>query len=230
MNWAQTFLQYKPLSGGAGTEPALTSANIILATILGPPFTWRWNRKYSSTFTLNTPNQDVSVAISDFGFLEKASILLPAGSPPPSTIEPEIKTILGAATEQGRPQYIAAQLDDNAGNITFRVLPAADANYTGLAVYQKKPPLMTTTGSSWAPIPDEYSYIYNMGFMALMMFYDDDPRAQIFNQKFVSALLGASEGLSETQKNMFMGTWLTFTSNAQASSLRTQQGFAARSV
>src|SRR5437870_4563771 len=55
--WAAPFVSFMPLSIGNNTEPALSSANVIKQTILGPPFAWRWNREVL-TFTCIPGVQD----------------------------------------------------------------------------------------------------------------------------------------------------------------------------
>jgi hypothetical protein len=55
-----------------------------------------------------------------------------------------------------------------------------------------------------------------------------DARQPMFQQKFVSHLLGAQDGLSATQRNIFIGDWLTLTSDAGRSQLTTHQGVQAR--
>lgn len=53
MNWAKR-MSFNRLSAiGNSLEPALTSAQIVMATILGPPFSYWWNNK-ELTFTCNT--------------------------------------------------------------------------------------------------------------------------------------------------------------------------------
>ena len=46
-------LKYRPLAFPALSspvfEPAVTMANLVLLTILGPPFFWRWNRINTQT-------------------------------------------------------------------------------------------------------------------------------------------------------------------------------------
>ena len=52
MNWAKR-LSFNRFSGiGNSLEPALTSANMVMQTILGPPFDWFWNNLELS-FTCN---------------------------------------------------------------------------------------------------------------------------------------------------------------------------------
>jgi hypothetical protein len=75
INWMKPFLNWANLAIGTGLEPAFTSANQALQTIVGPPFVWPWNRSYA-TFLTTVGTQDYNAAISDFGFLEAASIEL----------------------------------------------------------------------------------------------------------------------------------------------------------
>jgi hypothetical protein len=138
-----------------------------------------------------------------------------------------IINVSGGGTEFGPPAYIAPQIDDNAGNITFRLNPASDQIYTVRVVFQKRiPALFSSLSGLWAPIPDHYSYIYQNGFVTLMLAYVNDPRWMQFSQKFVGSLLGAAEGLSEDQKNVFSRAWYNSITEQQFTNLRTQQGVA----
>jgi len=75
INWVKPFLNWANLTIGVNGEPAVTSANQALQTIVGPPFVWPWNR--ASAFFLTTiGQQDYSAALANFGFLESASIEL----------------------------------------------------------------------------------------------------------------------------------------------------------
>src|ERR1019366_984675 len=64
MEWAKK-LSFNRLSAiGNNLEPALTSANMVMQTILGPPFSWWWNN-LELTFTTNaTPNAAVITNIT----------------------------------------------------------------------------------------------------------------------------------------------------------------------
>jgi hypothetical protein len=75
INWIRPFLNWASVTIGVNSEPAVTSANQALQTIVGPPFVWPWNRNYTYFFT-NIGQQDYNAAISGFGFLESASIEL----------------------------------------------------------------------------------------------------------------------------------------------------------
>src|ERR1700735_2746896 len=55
VEWAKRFIGNRASVIGNSLEPAVTNANLILQTILGPPFKWRWNRVITGFYT--TPGQ-----------------------------------------------------------------------------------------------------------------------------------------------------------------------------
>jgi hypothetical protein len=135
------------------------------------------------------------------------------------------RNILGSGNESGAPAYIAPQVDDNAGNITFRVLPVPDQVYQVNVIYQKKQPaLFSTLAGTWAPIPDHYSFVYQWGFLTLILAYFNDPRWMPTSQKFVAALLGIAEGLKDEERNIFQAAWLSMVAEQQATGIKVQQG------
>lgn len=225
--WAQAFLGFAPLTVGANSEPAISSANTILQTIVSPPFAWNWNRQTLQFVTVQG-QQDYQEAVSNWGFIEKASASM-AGLPT-QIFEIEVKPILGEDNGLGRPQNISAQLDDDNGHISFRLMPVPDGAYTVTVTYQEAPTLITATSNTWAPIPDRYQFIYNWGFLALMQQFIPSSSSQMNRQLFVANLLAAAEGLEETEKNLFMAAWLGDSREMQASQLRTQQGNTARGL
>lgn len=299
--FAQTFAGFKSLNIGANNEPAITAGNIVLQTILGPPFGWNWNRTSSvSLITTTAGMQDYPVAAATFGWLEKADYRIPSanitntaltsgtatytatnvfqvgdlvtvtgttngsgifnvsqamiasatssqftininsgnvGSASDTGVATVGKTteisqivnVLGSGTELSSPANIAPQLDDNTGNITFRLLPIPDRVYTIGTIWQNRiPALMSSLSSTWAPVPDHYSFIYQAGFTALMLAYAHDAKWQQFNQQFIARLLSTSEGWNQDQKNVFLNTWLMQTEQMQAQNLLTAQGAQAR--
>lgn len=299
-HFVRPFLFFRPLHLGTNDEPALSSANLIQQTIVGPPFRWNWNRQYI-TFTCTAGQQDYIIPMSDFGFLEKTTVDF-AGS----LKEIEIRNGLSKDTILGRPRFISAQIDDNeatisstisnvaltsniltitttgtfvpgqvvyfaglsiatflngttaeiitasgagftaafihadypsaaetsgtasTGNITFRLMPVPDSPYTVISQYQRKAPLFTNLDDPWM-IPDQYSYIYQHGFMSMMMQYADDPRWQVHSMKFMSHLLGAAEGLTETERNIFSSNWYAISGHTMSDAQKIQQGNQARS-
>jgi hypothetical protein len=227
LGWCGPFINYQPLTIG-GNEPALSIANIILQTILGPPFCWRFNRStvsFTASQFMTQWLQDYEVAAPDFGFIEKAWIQDPSSL---DIKELSVKTSLSASTEKGRPTFICTQGDDGAGNILFRLMNVPNKAFVIFVQYQKRAALMQSLAAPWAPIPDEFSYIFNWGFLALASLIVNDARHPIFNQKFTAHLLGAQDGLDDMQRNIFLGNWLEITKQAQRATQGAQQGTAAR--
>lgn len=67
VEWASFFLSRRPFYGldpGSNLEPALTTGNVIIQTMLQPPFKWRWNRVNFHFFTIDPvgwkPNNPVT--------------------------------------------------------------------------------------------------------------------------------------------------------------------------
>lgn len=225
INWALPFLNYAPVTIGTNNEPAITSANTILQTILAPPFSWKWNRK-TITFSLTPGTQDYSQAISNYGFFEIGSIALTGAQ----TFPLEHHEVLSAGVETSRPTFVADQTDDDAGNISFRFLPIPDQTYTVTIIYQAKPTPFTVLSGLWDTIPDQYQYIYSLGFLAMMFDFVDSTKATRFRQLFVASLLSVSEGLDEQDKELFMNAWLNESRQMQSNQLRTQAGNTGRSL
>ena len=46
----------------------------------------------------------------------------------------------------------------------------------------------------------------------------------MFNQKFVAHLLGTQQGLTETERNLFIDTWNLITRQEALMGIKTQQG------
>jgi hypothetical protein len=229
-------LGYRPLSFSSIFEPAVTMANIVKMTILGPPFGWRWNRLGSAptTFTCS-PSQgtpaDYPETVANFGWIEWATV----GNldTPPLWLPMTKVEGLGIANEQGVPRSIAAQYDNNSGQITFRVMPSPDQAYPVQMDIQQKCALFTQSApasQNWGPIPDEYSDGYTWGFMALALALNGDPRFGEFNQKFVNWLLARHSGLSETQISDFLNVWQATSGGQQQLLEKLNQGIQARGV
>lgn len=228
IKWAKT-LNFGRRSGNHNEmEPAITSANMVMQTILGAPFAWRWNNINGSFTCLTDGTQDYTVNIPTFGWLEYASIQDIADVRNPAKwIELQPQNSLSLDSELGsRPMFICPQTEDVAtGNIVFRVSPAPHTAYPVSFQVQESALLITSLNQTWGPIPDYLSYIYNWGFLSFMYMFADDPRFGMANQKFIAHLLGAQEGITETQRNIFLANWdlLTMTQKMQA-----QQGNQAR--
>jgi hypothetical protein len=83
---------------------------------------------------------------------------------------------------------------------------------------------------SWAPIPDQYSDVYNNLFLSEAMAGVDDARAQLYRQRGVAALMAKSTGLTEMQKNAFAQQWLARGTERAAAAGMAQIGNNSRGV
>lgn len=236
LNWCAAFIVGRPSSGvlGFANEPGLTTANKIIGTILAPPFKWSWNRKETSALTTIQGTTDYALALASFGYLEKAVYANSALNPSQKEIQVYQEKPLSIEAKQGPPSWIMPVFDDNNGNVTFRVLPAPDfpgspqVNYGITLTYQQSPTLLTALSQTWAPIPDKLAYLYETAMLAhLQGMYS----AQLFGlgmEMFFRQLVGAAEGLSETEKNIFLEDKLRELRMQTTEMLGAQQGRRAR--
>lgn len=196
-NWGALLTFTNPSSN----DPGFTNADWVRQFILAPPFAWRWNRTNTDT-TCVTGASDIVLPLSNFGWLEKAVITDPTDGN--RAQELEIVLNLTQETVPNLPMRIAAQDDDGEGNITFRLMPPPDKEYGLTLISQNAPPLFAAATDTWAPIPDYLSYLYNQGMKALAYEYTDDSRYQIAIQIFMQQVVAANNGLTESQRNIFL--------------------------
>lgn len=214
--FALPFLGYQPVNISDG-EPAVQAANLVKQTMLGPPFSWPWNRVSLDIPITELDGQDYLVPVTDpskaYGFLEKAWLVDSNGK------VSEIVVKLGLAEESSkqRPTSVAAQMLDSEGSFTLRVNTIPNGDYQLRCFYQISSLQMTSLASLWAPIPDHLAYIYDWGFLAMVAMLTKDVRVPLFGQRFVSHLLGAQDGITATQRNIFLGNWLELIGEPQRS-------------
>lgn len=223
----QNFLKNAPLTGIGGNplEPAASIGDYTRQFILSAPFGWRWNR-VTISFNTVAGTQDYQQSVSNFGWLESATTNDNLGSAG-SIVAMQNRLNEAEDGSQSRPRYISARLDDDTGNITFRLLPTPDAIYTVKVTYQKAAPTFTNLSDTWNPLPDFMSNIYNIGFRAFAYEYFDDPRFAFTFQMFLRQLVSTSEGLDSSQKNIYLQDFLSNAREQQAVGIRTnlaQQG------
>lgn len=217
------FIGYQPVNISNG-EPAVTAANLTKQTILGPPFKWNWNR---SSFhidldpTETTWGQDYLLALPDFHFLEKIWLTDPEGKVTEIT---NIASSLAAESAVKRPSSAAMNTQDDDGNVILRLNALPETAYQIDGFYQRAPALMTSLASTWKPIPDHLSYIYDWGFLGFCSLLQKDARAPIFLSKFASHLLGSQDGLTAQQRNIFLGNFLETMNQQAREGMATQQG------
>lgn len=141
----------------------------------------------------------LGLTLPDFGWLERGSV-----NDGTETHDLEVALSQGATQTQERPTHISARLDDSNGAIVFRLFPAPDKVYTVGITYQKACPNFVTTADTWHPIPDFFSYMYNTGFLAKAYEYVGDEKFANTMQLFFKQVISASEGLKDSQKNLFL--------------------------
>jgi hypothetical protein len=168
--------------------------------------------------------------IYNFDWIETASVqAYDANTCLPTWKEISVKMNLALDSAQSRPHDVSAQYEDANGNITFRLMPAPDKAYPVVLSIQQKPTTITSLNQTWGPIPDEYSRLYNWGFLALSYLYADDARFTAANQKFIASLLSTSQGLTQSERNIWLNNWQAITGVPIENASRTQQGFQGRS-
>lgn len=204
INWATPLLGSQPFNV-SNMEPGLHMANLVKQKALGPPMRWRQNRGNLTFAISQAGGTDYSVVVTDLGWIEPEAMWLLDGSGNKNALEGA--EALAGTTIASRPQKMSPIYDDNAGGVTFRMNALPDANYTVFADYQRKASPMLSYGSTWDPLPDEYSYIYDQMFLALMGSLTRDVRAPYWGQQAVSALLGAQKGLTAQAVAIFLGEW-----------------------
>jgi len=223
INFAKPIFKNTPLQV-SNQEPALTAANMVLGTMLGPPMKWRFNREEFNFPVSTAGGTDYAVVLRQLGFLETLWIEDAAGD----IFEMSGETALAPSTAQGRPEKLALQFDDNQGNIVFRLNKTPEQNYTVYGDYQQKAPLLTSAASEWAPVPDEFQYIFQQGFLCLMSLLVNDARFPIFENYFIARLLGAQDGLKDQEKNIFVANWMALTQTISRSQGAVNAGVAGR--
>lgn len=235
INACQPFIEYGPLASGSGYEPAITIANTIQAMVTEPPFTWGWNRKEDSTLSTVAGTQDYTGAITDFGFLEKITLVDPTGVPfDVADVYNNAALGIGDATvaRQARPNSACVLYLTYGASLRLRFLAVPDKIYVATLTYQKLVvPMTTLTGSTgtWT-IPDQYLDIYNTLFLGEALAAYDDARSQVYRQRGVTALLAKSEGLTELQKNLFTEQFWARAGQQQQIALVRQQAQQSRGV
>lgn len=222
INFATPILKNQPLQVSM-QEPALTGGNIVLGAMLGPPMRWRFNRSEIS-FAITPANTDYVRSVPTLGWIE--ATWLKDGSGTVHAMNGEV--ILPVDGNVARPGKLAPQFDDNQGNVTFRVDKTPDQNYTCYVDFQNKMKPMNSAASTWSPVPDEFEYIFNHGFLALMSLLVNDARFPIFENYFIARLLGAQDGLGEQARNIFLMNWANAMSTLKRADGAVTQGVAGR--
>jgi hypothetical protein len=230
VNWVSGYVQGMPVSAFTGLNPAVQIASMVRSTILSPPFTWAFNRS-SVVFNTVAGQQDypqTQSGIANFGFVEKAS----ANDGTTSWQIPDVINTqpLSISTTQARPMVMAVQTQVPGTSVSFRFAAVPDAIYGVEVIYQAAPVLFAALTDTWAPLPDGYGFIYNNLFLGEILADSDDPRAQLYRQRGIAALLSRSQGLSGEDKAVFMTQYLAIGTAMMNPTGKLQQATQARSV
>ena len=227
-NWIAGFIQGLPTSNFTGSEPILSTASMVQSMVCAPPFSWAWNRAEDSSVTTTQNQQDYTINLANFGFLEKASLTESTGK------IWEVKEILNSeplakSTTQSRPMSISVISTVPGTSAKFRLGAVPDAVYTLNLVYQKSPAIFSSLSNNWT-LPDSMIQVYNNLVLGEMFALADDPRAQLYRQRGALGLLSFASGLDEEDKATFMQMYLNQGATVQASGMYRQQGISARAA
>jgi hypothetical protein len=237
INWAQTYIEFSPLSAGTNNEPAISVASMVRNTILNAPMCWPWNRAEFSLTGVNALQlgvQDYTFPVTNFAYLEKISLLEPA----PGTYGYELTDIynintLGVASTNAtaQPKAAAVKFYVPGTSVSIRFLSNPDQAYTGTLTYQMLSVPFAALTDTWAPIPDSFSDVFNNLFLAEAMEIVDDARGAQYRQRGIAALLSKAEGLSDMQVNAFLSQYIMRgPSQELRAQLKAQQSIQARGV
>lgn len=236
INWAQTYIEYSPLTAGTGNEPAISIGSMVRSTILNAPFTWPWNRAefpFAALLALQPNVQDYVFPITDFAYLEKVSLLTADGSYGFELEDVHNTNILGIASPEAtaQPNSAAVKFYTPGTSVAIRFLSVPDQAYTGSITYQSLSLPFVNLSDPWSPIPDSFKDIYNNLFLAEALENVDDARGQYYRQRGIAALLSKAEGLTQMQINAFLAQYISRgTSQQLAAQQRVQQGTQARAI
>lgn len=227
LKWAQPILKNQGLQIN-GQEPALTFANFILQRMTGPPFRWRTNRKNLS-FPLSAGVTDYAITVADLGHIESDSAWIVDNTGKRYACKGRLTMEQSSLSD--RPSEYAPVYDNGTGLITFRVKPAPDSgNYTLFGDYQVRPPLIMSFAQPWGTVSDDFSYIFNAGFLSLGLMLINSTQAPIWERYFIGSLLGAQEGLDQQAIDIFLGQWTNYSRTIAAAAAAQQGGTSGRGL
>lgn len=233
IDFAQTFIQYSPISVGTGNQPAIGLANELQNTVMNPPFTWPWNRKEDTSITTTKGTADYTASITDFGFLEKVTLTDGSGNTYEiKDVYNNLARVTGSTSQEARPQAACVVKVTYGTSVTIRFIGVPDQAYTVVLTYQKlvAPLTALTGGSGTLVVPDQFVDVFNNLFLGEAMALVDDARANVYRQRGVAALLSKAEGLTQLQINAFLEQYWQRDAQMHYRMTQAQQGAQARAV
>jgi hypothetical protein len=126
-----------------------------------------------------------AAGITNFGWLESATMReLRSAAPIPGIYAIEAVNTLPLQSYAANPQKVAVLADNGDGTLKIRFDSAAGTvPFVANLIYQARPALKTALSDTWAPFPDEYSFVFRQAFLARAYRYVNSPRADIETQK-----------------------------------------------
>jgi hypothetical protein len=217
--FVETLLKNQRLSVN-GYRPGMTMANNVLGWMLAPPFIWRFNRGSFVIPISESQGTDYNVFWPDLGRIENQWLTDDTGA---------IFDLKGAQTmskfsTSRRALEVAPVYDDNQGNLTFRFNSIPAKNLYANFDYQKKPQRLTSPASTFAPFPDEYSYLFDKGMLSEGALLINDSRFEIWRKDFGLGILATQDGLDAQAKEIFMNQLLGRATTATRAQYLAQQG------
>lgn len=174
---------------------------------------WTWTNGFVITAVTTTSfsfaatgsqhNGDVGGApgIKDLGWLQSAYIVELNNNTPVGNIHPNVEAVRNLAPSQrcNRPTkvcHLKTLVDANGrdtGVVKLRLeYPTGADAWIVNCVYQAKAPIFTSLSNTWAPFPDEYSYVYRQALLYRMYRYVNAPQQTAEYQKMQIAISKAT--------------------------------------
>lgn len=183
-NYDSTFTQNGVTSQFGGNTYAITNISGLTIT---------------ATLTGIASGTSGSAGITDFGWLAGGTMVSPMTTSAilPTRHVEATRDIQPYGYSAAFPEKVCVVKDNNDGTLKIRFYPVpGNSPWLVSLVYQKKAPIFTALSNTWAPFPDELSYVYRQGFLAAAYRYINSPRADAEAQKFqvlINKALGAED-------------------------------------
>lgn len=159
----------------------------------------------SFTFTHASSGLATSGApgITDFGWLSSASVVEMNNNSSPQNVR-QLDTVkeLPVWGRVANPEQVSVVKDNGDGTLKVRFYQVPGSTIWGAKlVYQAKAPLKTALSNTWAPFPDEYSFVFRQALLYRMYRYLNSPRAdseyQKLQQEIQRSLAGADREMTD---------------------------------
>lgn len=207
-------------------QPGLGMANNVLGTMLGPPFIWRTNRSSFQLAITQAGGTDYSLLVADLGRIETQWLTSDAGD----IFELKGAQSLARVSAKRRPMEVAPVYDDGSGNVTLRFNAVPDRNYTAWFDYQRRAPKVTSFAQTFAPVEDEFAFLFNKGLLSEGALAVNDSRFTIWRREWVAGVLATQDGLDEQAKAIFFEQMMNQGRTAVRSQAAGQSGSAGRGI